>query len=110
MIATTVGHLTKVCCNKKATELNTLIAVDHEIMEDIEDTEETYMYTLFHLPGARESPFMVTMQLIRVTLHMEVDTGTSAYIISNQTYKTFSPNAEHPLSISLTCNLHTYVH
>ena len=59
------------------------VAAETEQMS--EDTADSYK--MFNLQGTQGKPFIVPVQLNGCTLEMEIDTGASLSIISEQTYK-----------------------
>ena len=63
---------------------------------------------MFHLPGPQVSPLMATVQANKAELYMEMDTGASASIISNKTYKKLWPPAKRPQLTPTDRKLRTY--
>ena len=63
---------------------------------------------MFHLPGPQVSPLMATVQANKAELYMEMDTGASASIISNKTYKKLWPAAKRPQLTPTDRKLRTY--
>ena len=60
------------------------IAVDPENASDMSDS-----YEMFNLSGTQGKPYFVNVQLNNCDLEMEVDTGASLSIMSEQTYHSF---------------------
>ena len=88
------GHLARTCRSKEQTvkkqfgnragkQSTNLLAEPLEKDEDVED-----MYTLFNVSNVSLAPFRVPMEINKVSLEMEVDTGAAASVISEVTYKT----------------------
>ena len=74
----------------------------------VEETESEAAYTLFNLPGQQASPLMVMVEVNKVKLRMEVDTGASASIISEETYNRSWSDEEQPRLTPSTRKLRTY--
>ena len=97
------GHIAKVCRSRadnskssqrgrrphKQPQPKPTHHVDEELPEDP-------VYTLFHVPATRPSPMVVTMQLNQAPLGMAVDTGATASLISEHTYKSLWPAEKAP--------------
>ena len=73
-----------------------------------EEPPEDPVYTLFHLPATRPFPMVVTIQLNQTPLDMEVDTGATASLISEQTYKSLWPAEKAPALQPSEVKLRTY--
>ena len=58
----------------------------HNVTEDSED------YTMYNFSGVSVKPLKVTVRVDNVDLDMEVDTGTSVSIISEDTYSRLCPD------------------
>ena len=62
-------------------------------MQDVTETELTAEYSLFNLNlSQRRQPYTVTMNVEGQDLPMEIDTGASLSIISDETRKSLWPN------------------
>ena len=105
------GHLAKVCRSKKkqnklkpTPQTGTHHISDADISTDTEDTT----YTLFKTSAGKANPMMVTLKLNQVELPMELDTGASATIISEATYKSLWKKSTRPLLKPSKVKLRTY--
>ena len=95
------GHLDKVCLKKSAEKANFVESQDDHEVEDEE-------YTMFSLRGERCDPVTQEVLINGVRIDMEVDTGASASIISEDTYREIAAHsAMEPLQES-TLKLTTY--
>jgi len=101
------GHLAKVCRSRlkgNATKGprnqaprsrgKTPNQTAHHIADEGDSPDATY--TLFHIPGSRASPLVESLMVNNAKLSMEVDTGASASIISEETYEKSWPEADRP--------------
>ena len=82
----------------------------HQLQKMTElDTEETPEYSLFYTQGQNTpAPILVTLKVNGINLEMELDTGATLSVISEQTYhKLFSAGKAPPLK-SVTIQLTTY--
>ena len=109
------GHIAKVCRSRadnskssqrgrrphKQPQPKPTHHVDEELPEDP-------VYTLFHVPTTRPFPMVVTMQLNQAPLGMEVDTGATASLISEHTYKSLWPAEKAPALQPSEVKLCTY--
>ena len=90
-----VGHIKPVCPSRpvdKADQPPTRRRNVHCVQDDM-DTEPTKGYTLFNLTtNKRSHPFQVTICVYGQDLAMEIDTGTSLSLISEETQKSLWPN------------------
>ena len=103
-----VGHIKPVCRSRpvdKADQPPTRRRNVHCVQDDM-DTEPTKEYTLFNLTANKRShPFQVTVCVDGQDLAMEIDTGASLSLISEETQKSLWPNKRLQPS---TANLTTY--
>ena len=79
------------------------IAVDSENASDTSDS-----YEMFNLSGTQGKPYFVNVQLNNCDLEMEIDTGASLSIMSEQTYHSLWPIQSRPELQPTTVKLHTY--
>jgi len=113
------GHLAKVCRSRlkgNATKGprnqtprsrgKTPNQTAHHIADEGDSPDATY--TLFHIPGSRASPLVESLMVNNAKLSMEVDTGASASIISEETYEKSWPEADRPQLTPSTRKLRTY--
>ena len=63
---------------------------------------------MFNIRGTRGQPYRVTVQLNNHNLEMEIDTGASLSIISDETYQSFWTSQPKPELQPTTVKLHTY--
>ncbi|CAC5397747.1 unnamed protein product [Mytilus coruscus] len=76
----------------------------HFVEEDSDDMEDTY--TMYQLEGTKRKPYLVSVKLNNTEINMEIDTGASVSVISQETCKQVfgSDNSlEKP-----PCSLRTY--
>ena len=106
------GHLAKVCRSKQRAQPGKPLQY-HASKQTVQDTHlvmdkdtEGATYNLFALEAVQTpAPLRVTMQVNKAKLTMEVDTGASASIISNETYIRLW---QRPLLQASQCKLRTY--
>ena len=79
------------------------IAVDSENASDTSDS-----YEMFNLSGTQGKPYFVNVQLNNCDLEMEIDTGASLSIMSEQTYHSLWQTQSRPELQPTTVKLHTY--
>ena len=79
------------------------IAVDSENASDTSDS-----YEMFNLSGTQGKPYFVNVQLNNCDLEMEIDTGASLSIMSEQTYHSLWQTQSRPDLQPTTVKLHTY--
>ena len=101
------GHIARACRSKppiqeprpprKSTQHAT-----HIVTEDSED------YTMYTLTGVSVKPLKVTVSVNNVDLNMEVDTGASVSIISEETYSRLWPEGQQPSLQESAITLRTY--
>ena len=70
------------------------------------DTSDSY--EMFNIRGTQGQPYRVTVQLNNCNLEMEIDTGASLSIISDETYQSFWTSQPKPELQPTTVKLHTY--
>ncbi|MCY3927857.1 MAG: retroviral-like aspartic protease family protein [Acidobacteria bacterium] len=101
------GHIARVCKSKltlqeprpqrKSTQRAT-----HILTEDSTD------YSMYNLTGASVKPLKVIVRVNNVELDMEVDTGASVSIISEETYNRLWPEGQKPSLQESNITLRTY--
>ena len=119
------GHLARVCRSKKAADKssskllkagatskankNTFQSTHSvETADTMENELEASPYTLFNVTSSPSSPFIVTLQINRADVQMEVDTGASMTLISKATFdKIWNSQTAPPLK-STGSKLRTY--
>ena len=74
----------------------------------VEETTEDPAYTLFSLHGQKANPMLVTVKVDQANLQMEVDTGASMFIISDETYHRLWPSGQKPILQPSSVKLRTY--
>ena len=89
------GHIARACRSKPPTQEPRLPRkstqhATHIVTEDLED------YTMYNLTGMSVKPLKVTVSVDNVDLDMEVDTGASVSIISEETYNRLWPEGQQP--------------
>ena len=84
------GHKVNRCrCKRKPGRRNGRKSGNTHHMETTEETEEEE-YTMFHMTTKKKEPCRVELNLNGVNTSMEVDTGSAATIIIEETYKRIS--------------------
>lgn len=75
-----------------------------------QDPADTMAYGLFAVTDQQHAPppLLVDMAVNKVQLQMEVDTGASIFLISEDTYKAFWPTLQRPTLQPSARKLHTY--
>ncbi|CAC5400803.1 unnamed protein product [Mytilus coruscus] len=76
----------------------------HFIEEDSDDMEDTY--TMYQLGGTKRKPYLVSVKLNNTEINMEIDTGASVSVISQETCKQVF-GSDNSLEKS-PCSLRTY--
>ncbi|CAC5398917.1 unnamed protein product [Mytilus coruscus] len=76
----------------------------HFVEEDSDDMEDTY--TMYQLEGTKRKPYLVSVKLSNTEINMEIDTGASVSVISQETYKQVF-GSDNSLEKS-QCSLRTY--
>lgn len=66
------------------------------------------MYELFPVTGQKTNPFVLTLMVDGVKLPMEIDTGASVSIISENTFKSSWPGKTAPVLEHAKARLRTY--
>ena len=90
-----VGHIKPVCHSKPVDKADQLPMRQRNVhcVQDYMDTEPTKEYTLFNLTtNKRSHPFQVTVRVDGQDLAMEIDTGISLSLISEETQKSLWAN------------------
>ena len=72
------------------------------------DPEEEDCYIMFALSSNSSEPYKVTMNVEGSELNMEVDTGASKSIVSEETYKSLCGKSKHPVLEYTSVRLRTY--
>ena len=72
------------------------------------DSDTSDSYEMFNIRGTQGQPYRVTVQLNNCNLEMEIDTGASLSIISDETYQSFWTSQPKPELQPTTVKLHTY--
>ena len=113
------GHLAKVCRSKqrgfrsrtkaKKGQTQQTHRVDAADTGEDESSDTPYSEPMFNVSGRELAPpIVVTVDINNAKLEMEVDTGASASIISNQTYTQLWPEPQRPRLQQSTKKLRTY--
>ncbi|CAC5416659.1 unnamed protein product [Mytilus coruscus] len=76
----------------------------HFVEEDSDDMEDTY--TMYQLEGKKRKPYLVSVKLNNTEINMEIDTGASVSVISQETCKQVF-GSDNSLEKS-PCSLRTY--
>lgn len=112
-----LGHLAKVCRSRKSQAEPKLQRGSPTYKEKRRPKEahrleeagcEETTYSLFHTPGTQTHPIVVSLKLDQVETCMEVDTGASASIISEVTYRKLWPKERTPKLQTSSVRLRTY--
>ena len=83
--------------------------ITHNVEEEAKN-EPGDTYTMFHLPGPKGVSLLIaTIQANNAELHMEIDTGASASISSNKTYKKLWHAIKRPQLTPTDHKLHIYM-
>ena len=101
------GHIARVCRSKPPTQeprppRKFTQHATHIVTEDSED------YTMYNLTGVSVKPLKVTVCVDNVELNMEVDTGASVSIISEETYSRLWSEGQQPSLQESAITLRTY--
>ena len=101
------GHIARVCRSKPPTQepcppRKFTQHATHIVTEDSED------YTMYNLTGVSVKPLKVTVCVDNVKLDMEVDTGASVSIISEETYSRLWSEGQQPFLQESAITLRTY--
>ena len=101
------GHIARACRSKSSTQeprpqRKLTQHTTHNVTEDSED------YTMYNLSGVSVEPLKVTVRVDNADLDMEVDTGASVSIISEDTYSRLWPEGQQPSLQESTITLRTY--
>jgi hypothetical protein len=114
------GHLAKVCRSSKATQIPSSEKPKYNSTYNIEETvpqDETsdmdslppHNYTLYKTTShSKEPPLIVTLSINNTPVAMEIDTGASVSILSENTYETVFMGKKPPLSKDTEVELRTY--
>ena len=114
------GHITKACRSRKREITHPRSerssrpqphsrSTTHHLGESEEDSTAEAELHVFEVSERRSPPFVVKVQLNSCDVCMEVDTGASASIISEETFKSLWPTkAERPALTPSSRRLQTY--
>ena len=109
------GHLAKVCRSKPKLTPDARRQKKgrhaHKLQEDLSDGDKSAdEYGLYHVnkKRGRIRPLLVTVKAHSANLEMELDTGASASIISEETYRTLWKNEQAPPLRKTDTKLRTY--
>ena len=102
------GHIAKVCLSKaKAQQNQTRTGQLHQSTDAAGD--ETLEYSLFHTQGqSSAAPIQVTLAVNGVNMTMELDTGATLSVISEETYHKLFPVETAPALKTSKAQLKTY--
>ena len=101
------GHIAKVCRSKAKAQQNQTRT--HQLNSGEKSGDETVEYSLFHTQGQNSpAPILVTLQVNGANLMMELDTGATLSIISEETYRTLFPTERAPALKTSKAKLKTY--
>ena len=96
------GHMSKVCCAKNKTQQ--VSSGTNQLTSESEAQE----YFMFHTKASSSQPIQVTVKQNGIDATMEVDTGATFSIISEQTYKTLFTTVSVPRLEASAAHLKTY--
>ena len=83
----------------------------NQITLDPDNTSDTFdSYEMFNLSGTQGKPYFVNVQLNNCALDMEIDTGASLSIKSEETYYSLWPLQSGPELQPTTVKLHMHIH
>ena len=110
------GHIARVCRSRGKQPQQTQrpqsgrrpMRQPHSTHHVEEEDDVDPVYTLFHMSARKPSPMLVTLQLNQAPLQMEIDTGASASLISERTYRTLWPSDSAPPLQPSDIKLRTY--
>ena len=104
------GHIAKVCHSKtrdqKRPQRNA--QTTHQVKPDDASDSEFSIYHTTTTDRVATKPYTVTVQIDRKDLTMEIDSGATFSIISNNTYETLWPKASGPKMSDTNIPLKTY--
>ena len=100
-------HIARACRSKTSTkelrpQRRSMQHATNNVTKDSED------YTMYNLSGVSVKPLKVTVRVNNADLDMEVDTGASVSIISEDTYNRLWPEKQQPSLQKSTITLRTY--
>ena len=101
------GHIARACRSKTSTkelrpQRRSMQHATNNVTKDSED------YTMYNVSGVSVKPLKVTVRVNNADLDMEVDTGASVSIISEDTYNRLWPEKQQPSLQKSTITLRTY--
>ena len=101
------GHIARVCRSKLSVQeplppCKLTPRATHVVTEDSLD------YSMYNLTGTSIKPLKITVTVDNEELVMEMDTGASVSIISEETYDRLWPNGQKPSLLESDITLHTY--
>ena len=80
----------------------------NQLVSEESDTNNDQEYSMFHTRANNSQPIQVTVKLNGIDTSMEVDTGATLSVISEQTYKTLFTTASEPRLEASIAQLKTY--
>ena len=109
------GHLARMCLSKQRRAMSNSkpskpSSNQANYVEGVVkgDPEEEDCYTMFALTSNSSEPYKVTMNVEGSELNMEVDTGASKSIMSEETYKSLCGRSKHLVLEDTSVRLRTY--
>ena len=111
------GHISKACRGKKRTEKasrhhhksQTFTMSDQtDNPENLDNDTDDESYNLFSIEGQSAVPIQVDVTVNQKPLKMELDTGASYSLISEDTYQSIWPEKDGPILQESSVKLHTY--
>ena len=103
------GHIAKVCRSKLKSMPNAQMRTHQLQTMTAPDADKSHEYSLFYTQGKNTSaPILVTLKIDGVSLEMELDTGATLSVISEQTYHKLFSTGKGPTLRNITTQLTTY--
>ena len=111
------GHISKACRSKKHTDATSHLQKKSQTLtmsvqsgnpESPESDTDDESYNLFSIGGQSATPIEVNVTINKKPLIMELDTGASYSLISEQTYQSIWPEKDGPGLKESSVKLHTY--
>ena len=103
------GHIARVCRSKIKSTQGAQMRTHQLQTNAVPDAEETHEYSLFYTQGQNTpAPILVTLKVNGSDLEMELDTGATLSVISEQTYHKLFPTGKAPTLRNVTTQLTTY--
>ena len=95
------GHLAAVCRKKKKLSKDkSSLEQAHHVDRETRDSEESDEYNMYRVSSGSSKPLMVTVKLNGVDTEMEVDTGASVSLISEEKFHQLQGNGRISLQKS----------